>query len=195
MVEKASIRLSSVWARASSAPPNIDSSAMAIQTGACSLKIHGEASRNAASSPKVAMSTTDTISAVVIGAAADGHGRKPEVKGDQAELQGKADDHQADDEAFDRRSRPAPPPPIKASAISVQAIAGQDRVRGTARAAAAASGVPCDQTSATAASSARSRQIVPIQELADQLARDDERNDRTAQAPTSRGRPAGRETA
>ena len=72
MVEYASIRLSSVCARASTRAAEHRQQRDDEPCGrVCRLKIHGEVSRSAANSPKVAMSTTDTISAVVIGAAAD----------------------------------------------------------------------------------------------------------------------------
>ena len=123
-MEYASIRLSSVWASASTAPPNIDSSATVSHTVACPLKIHGEASRSAANSPKVAMSTTDTISAVVIGAAADATAGSQKEKGIRPSFKAKPKITSQTTRVSIHGPGRAPPLPINASAISVQTIAG-----------------------------------------------------------------------
>ena len=63
------MRFNSDCASASSAPPAMDSSAIAVQTGANRSKIHGATSRKPASSENVAISTSAITSAAVIGAA------------------------------------------------------------------------------------------------------------------------------
>ena len=70
MVEKASSRLRSCCASARSAPPYMDSKAMANHSVRKSAKTQGAARLRCARSFNAAMSTTDTISTVVMGAAA-----------------------------------------------------------------------------------------------------------------------------